>query len=64
MPSKYCPKCGKIISSNYVPNYCPWGCGSLKDQPLIPKNTNLLDYLKLMRSHRENEEKITQLKLF
>ena len=36
MPSKYCPKCGRITSTNGYPNFCAWGCGSLEDEPLLP----------------------------
>ena len=68
MPSKYCRKCGRIVSCNYVPNYCAWGCGSLKDEPLIPKDVDLLDYLKRMheQEHIKKQEKTacSQLKLF
>lgn len=64
MPSKYCPKCERIVSSNHIPNYCAWGCGSLKDQPLIDKDINLLEYLKLRQEQKINEEKTQQLKLF
>ena len=54
MSSKYCKKCGRIVSCNNIPNYCPWGCGSLKNEPLIPKDVNLLDYLK-QRIHEQSE---------
>lgn len=64
MPSKYCPHCGRIISSNNIPNYCVWGCGSLKDQPLIPSDTNLLYYIKLKQQQINNQENNNQLKLF
>jgi len=36
MPSKWCPNCGRITSCNSTPNFCCWGCGSLKDEPLLP----------------------------
>lgn len=36
MASKYCPKCGSIISTNGIPNFCYYGCGSLADQPVLP----------------------------
>ena len=62
MPSKYCPKCGKIVSANYIPYYCAWGCGSLKDQPLIPSGTNLLDFLKQKQEEKLQSPK--QLSLF
>ena len=68
MPSKYCRECRRIVSCNYVPNYCPWGCGSLKNEPLIPKDVNLLDYLKRIHEQSEaqkNEKSsFSQLKLF
>lgn len=68
MPSKYCRKCGRIVSCNYVPNYCAWGCGSLKDEPLITKNVDLLDYLKRMHEQTEAQKieksSFSQLKLF
>ena len=68
MPNKYCKKCGRMVSCNYVPNYCPWGCGSLKNEPLIPKDVNLLDYLKRIHEQSEaqkNEKSsFSQLKLF
>ena len=68
MPSKYCKKCGRIVSCNFIPNYCPWGCGSLKDEPLIPKDVSLLEYLKKMHEQEKNIEQeksfFLQLKLF
>lgn len=36
MASKYCPKCGNIISTNGIPNFCYYGCGSLSEQPILP----------------------------
>lgn len=65
MSSKFCPKCKRIISTNGIPNYCPYGCGSLNQQPLIPKDISLLEYLKLLREEKTKEIKeIKQLKLF
>ncbi len=40
MPSKYCPKCGRINSSNSIPLYCMWGCGSLEQEPTLPEYEN------------------------
>jgi len=37
MPSKLCPICFKVVTCNTIPNYCAWGCGSLKNEPLMPK---------------------------
>ena len=34
MPSKKCPKCGKIVTSSSIPGFCAWGGCSLKEQPL------------------------------
>lgn len=39
MGSKWCPCCGKIISTNGIPNFCTQGCGSLADEPLLPPHT-------------------------
>lgn len=40
MPSKYCPRCGRINSvTKFEPKYCMWGCGSLEDEPLLPHYT-------------------------
>lgn len=36
MSSKWCPRCGKIISTSGVPNFCTQGCGSLADEPILP----------------------------
>lgn len=40
MPSKWCPKCGRITSVTGSPNFCAWGCGSLADEPLLPHIAN------------------------
>lgn len=36
MSSKWCPRCGKIISTSGIPNFCTQGCGSLADEPILP----------------------------
>lgn len=36
MVSRYCPRCRRITSSSGNVNYCAWGCGSLKEEPILP----------------------------
>ena len=62
MPRKYCPKCGRITNCNFIPDYCAWGCGSIKDQPLLDKDINTLEYLKKLRKQKEKEP--VQMNLF
>ena len=65
MPSKQCSKCKRIVTCNHIPQYCPWGCGSLKEQPLLASNTDeLLEYLRNRKESEANNIKIDQLKLF
>lgn len=48
MGSKYCAKCGRVTSTNGVPNYCAWGCGSLKEQILLPDYSHWEERLKVI----------------
>ncbi len=78
MVSKWCPKCGRIVttSRHTYPNFCPWGCGSLADEPELPPETDHIDYYELVeiarkawqeRQLQKNLNKTTnnvQLKLF
>lgn len=47
--SKYCPKCGRIVTCNFVPNYCAWGCGSLAEYPILPD-----------LNHKEERQKVIE----
>lgn len=63
MPSKWCPKCGRITSVTGSPNFCAWGCGSLADEPLLPPYSEwvngysgMVEYAR--RLWKEQQEKI------
>ncbi len=66
MSSKWCPKCGRINSVyRSIPNFCLWGCGSLKDEPLIPKSVMQKGYYKAAEIAREAfNERQRKLNLF
>lgn len=74
MVSKWCPKCGRIVSTSRgtYPNFCPWDCGSLADEPELSPDTMYMDYYKLVEIarrkylERQNSKlvKNVQLKLF
>ena len=66
MPSKKCPECGRIVTSNINPAFCAWcGC-SLAGQPIL---TAIADENKAnpktdTNNERINEKCLTQMKLF
>ncbi len=74
MPSKWCPKCERIVSSNHVPNYYAWCGTSLKDEPLLPPSDKWeggyfgmvekakQEYLK--RQSQQTVKSFKQIKLF
>lgn len=68
MPSKLCPKCKRIISSNHTPNFCCYRCGSLANEPLLPKFVTFEEqqtYIKKIElGQTETMPEKTQLKLF
>lgn len=41
MVSKICPDCGRRVSmcGNWTKTFCPWGCGSLENEPIVPELT-------------------------
>lgn len=53
MPSKLCPNCFKVINCNIVPNYCAWGCGSIQNEPLIPKFNTYEETLQYIEKRKE-----------
>lgn len=56
--SKYCPTCGRIVTCNLIPKYCPWGCASLQDEPLLPKDWQYsIDYFQMVEKARKEYEK-------
>lgn len=63
MASKYCPRCGRIASTNSIPNYCPWGCGSLKDEPILPDYKNWDERLKMIEDLKAKYEAKPLLKM-
>ena len=54
MPSKYCPKCGRVTSTNGTPNFCAWGCGSLASEPLLPNYDKWDERLKMIEEIKQN----------
>lgn len=53
MPSKLCPICFKVVSCNFVPNYCAWGCGSLKNEPLMPQFNSYEEQLEYIEQRKK-----------
>lgn len=68
MTSKFCPTCKQIISCNLTPNYCPNGCGSLKNQPILRQFFSLKERQEIINEQLEKITVITdkngQIKLF
>lgn len=62
--SKYCPTCGRIVTTNFKPNYCPWGCGSLQDEPLLPKDWYYsVSYTQMAKTAQKEYEERLQKKI-
>lgn len=75
MASKFCPKCGNLISTSGFPNFCIYGCGSLKNEPIFPEFKNFEERQKLIQQAKEknglagcpsvkNNPEVLQMKLF
>lgn len=66
MTSKYCPKCGRIVTvaGKSPPNYCAWGCGSLANQPVLPEFTTWEERQKVLSDAINSSKQIGQLSLF
>lgn len=62
MSSKYCPKCGRVTSTNGVPNFCAWGCGSLSLEPILPGYDKPDERLKMIEEIKRNYKAETKLK--
>ena len=65
MPSKKCPECGKIVTSNIIPSYCAW-CGCyLAGQPIITEPLSLYheqsDNSNSAVLHQQNPENSTNI---
>gem|GEM_PF-3569787 len=46
MSSKICPKCCKRVSvTRFEPRFCPWDCGSLENEPIVPELKSYQDFL-------------------
>lgn len=54
MTSKYCPKCGRVTSTNGMPNFCAWGCGSLANEPILPDYDKWDERLKMIEDIKRN----------
>lgn len=37
MSSKWCKKCGKVVTTNTIPKYCAWCGNSLVREPVLPE---------------------------
>ena len=66
MPSKWCPKCGRITSVAGSLNFCAWGCGSLADEPLLPPYSEwvngyygMVEYARELWEERQEKIKIS-----
>lgn len=57
MPSRWCPECGRIVSSSSIPNYCPWCSCSLKNEPFLPPYSEWKNVSDVISKARENWEK-------
>lgn len=61
MASKFCPHCESIISTNGVPNFCYYGCGSLAEQPILPAFNTMEERSKIIeeakREYKERQNK-------
>lgn len=69
MVSKYCPLCDEIITvaKGMSLNYCPYGHGSLQNEPVLREFKTYKDRLLLLeeiRQQRKQFKENTQLKLF
>lgn len=62
MSSKYCPKCGRVTSTNGVPNFCAWGCGSLASEPILPDYNKWDERLKFIEELKQNRNPEAKLK--
>lgn len=62
MSSKYCPKCGRVTSTNGVPNFCAWGCGSLASEPILPDYNKWDERLKFIEELKQNRKPEAELK--
>lgn len=62
MSSKYCPKCGRVTSTNGVPNFCAWGCGSLASEPILPDYNKWDERLKVIEEIKRNYKPEPELK--
>lgn len=54
MTSKFCPKCGRVTSTNGTPNFCAWGCGFLGDEPILPGYDKPEERDKMIQEIKEN----------
>ncbi|MBQ9149831.1 hypothetical protein IJX73_02760 [bacterium] len=63
MGSKICPICKRRNTTNGTPNYCMWGCGSLKNVPL-EKGLDEIEEEKAPISAIGSTEKVIQTNLF
>lgn len=66
MSSKYCPNCDRIvtITGSTPPNYCAWGCGTLANQPVLPKFATWAEREKVLQDARDKAKPVGQLSLF
>ena len=66
MVSKLCPKCGRVVSCNFEPKFCAWGCGKLEKEPILPAFTSYSERCSFIENLQNNLpiKKNIQLKLF
>lgn len=63
MSSKYGPKCGRVTSTNGVPNFCAWGCGSLAAEPILPGYDKWNERLEMIEKIKQNHKTESDLKV-
>lgn len=65
MPSKYCPICERITTTNNVPNFCAWGCGSLAEQDILPEFKNIQELKNIIAEQKQKiqNKKYSEIKI-
>lgn len=53
MASKLCPKCGTLITTSSIPNFCYYGCGSLENVPIFPEFKTFQERCELIQKAKE-----------
>lgn len=62
MVSRYCSKCGRVVAG--IANFCPWGCGSLENEPILEPYTTWEGRLAAIeKAKKEIENRETALKM-